>query len=87
MILPFKLGEQFMDVVETLPPPQPKFVRISPIRPGSRRSLHCLQTGAQRLVHHSPERRVESCGNRSRPVKHIVVNDQCCPHAASIAFS
>ena len=73
LILPLNLGQEGLNVVQIPPGFQSHLVGTGAIRPGSRRILHCLQSGTQGLINHLTEGLTKLCRNGFRLVQNIVV--------------
>ena len=72
MPLPFNLRDQLLDVVQTPARLQSQFAGMGMIRPGSRRLLYRLQSGAKGLIHNPTEGAMQFFCQCSRPIENIV---------------
>lgn len=72
MPLSFNLRNQLLDVVKTPARLQSQFAGMGMIRPGSRRFLYRLQSGAKGFIHNQTEGAMEFFCQRSRPLENIV---------------
>lgn len=72
MLLPFNLRDQLLDVVQTPARLQSQFARMGMIRPGSRRLLNRLQSGAKGFIHNPTEGPMQLFCQRPRALQNIV---------------
>lgn len=78
--LPLDLGDQFLDVVQTVPSLQSQSARLCAVRLSLKRFLDRLQPDSQRLVNHAAEWCSKSLRGRACAIQYVVVDGQCCSH-------